>query len=370
MTLPPIESGSHIPTREALSEWLSKDMVNNGITAELIPQAAPNRHINVYRVKHEKEDLFVKVYLDTPDVAEKELSNYQYFEGLTFIPPLRYSIFPQTSEKRLIAYDFVEGDDLHRQFTAARAQGKYLSKAIIPEAILQFQVMEQTVKPHDDQLPVKTPWPLKSPIRRDFLTKEAEVAFMHDYEFITEENQKTLRAFPGYYFDRNPRNLMHDNGSVQQVDFGVIERSSPIFDLVKLIRNGTDIATPLQADQLREVVSNSPMIENIATYPNTEEDYFLKEAYQAYVDGNPRNGKSFDEFRHHFDYASIHSHIFYVTKYLAMFKSGKGDTNKLVTRSAFHLGMIKRTLEVLKPENAQIAKLEPWIDQFAEIALS
>lgn len=358
------EKRDQIPAYDALKEWLSKDMSDGPLEFSLIPQAAPNRHINVYRVVTSEGVLFVKVYLDTPDVAEREIEYYQYFKDLPFVSKLKHHIFPANSEKRLIAYEFIEGEDLHRQFTAARQNGRYLPDSVMLQAIDQMSQMRDTAHNYDSILPAKTPWPLKTPIRREFIRKGTEEQFLTDYEWVFTQNTQILELFPGYYFDRNPRNLMHDTDGVRQVDFGVIERSSPIFDLVKLLRNGTDIALTGEVD-LSTITGDSPEIEQISTYPLSAEAPFLRHAYDDYAGKNQLNkGASFETFVLSYQFAAIHSHFFYMTKYLRMLKEDTGERNKLISRCAYHIGLARKTIGDLTLLAYPVAHLEKWIDVF------
>ncbi len=362
------ENKNTIPTEDALREWLLKDMIDGPLSFSLVPQAAPNRHINCYRVETGEGVFFVKVYLDTPDVAEREVENYELFKTIPFAPALKYYIFPADSQKRLIAYEYIDGDDLHKQFTAARQQGIYLDSSIIGESIYQMAQMREIVKQNESLVPAKTPWPLKSPIRRDFIPKGTEEAFLADYTTVFGVNAEAIRLFPGYYFDRNPRNLMHDENGVHQVDFGVIENSSPIFDLVKLLRNGTDLILEGDID-LHAIDSSSPLIEKISTYPLQDEQEFLLRAYDEYMRRNViQDGATFENFVRCYQYAAIHSHIFYMTKYLRMLKEDTGEKDKLTARCVYHIGLAKKTIEEMVTAGEPVGNMLPWINHFIEIA--
>lgn len=357
-----------IPAIDALREWLSKDMVAGPLAFDLIPQAAPNRHINVYRVSTAEGTFFVKVYLDTPDVAEREVEYYQYFKQLPFVPNLKHYIFPGNSERRLIAYEFIEGDDLHKQFTAARQTSRYLPESVMLQAIDQMSAMRDTVQAYDSLIPTKTPWPLKSPIRRDFIPQDVEQEFLREYAEVFAQNKQALEQFPGYYFDRNPRNLMRDVNGVHQVDFGVIERSSPIFDLVKLLRNGTDIIFQEEVE-LMSVTDESTFIEQISTYPMATEEEFLRYTYRDYVEkSKPSTEATFDKFQLAYHFASVHSHFFYMTKYLRMLRDATGERKKLVTRCIYHIGLARKVLHELASQGQPVAHLEKWIDLFIKEA--
>jgi thiamine kinase-like enzyme len=53
--------------------------------------------------------------------------------------------------------------------------------------------------------------------------------------------QEIVSKYPGIYSDRNPRNvLISKTGEIFNIDFEVLFNCSPIFDLIKLTRNGTD----------------------------------------------------------------------------------------------------------------------------------
>lgn len=362
------EYRNSIPTQDALREWLSNGMTDGPLSSSLIPQVAPNRHINDYRIETKDGIFFVKVYLDTPEVAEREVKNFQYFKGLPFIPELRHYIFPDESQQRLIAYEFITGEDLHRQFTAARQVGEYLDPSIMLEAVTQISQMREAVGAYKPVLPVKTPWALKSPIRRGFVSEEVEGQFVADYSAVLAQNTRTVGLFPGFYFDRNPRNLMHNERGVYQVDFGVIEQSSPLFDLVKLFRNGTDILLDESVD-LKTLSPDSLLIERISTYPLGQEYMFLRHAYDDYVQKNRVTAEAtFENFMLGYEYAATHSHFFYMTKYLFMLKHNTGEQAKLTSRCIYHIGLLRKTLEKLSKRGEPISPLSRWVNCFVENA--
>src|SRR5258708_32813829 len=101
-----------IDTKSHLNELLKNNFQKGFLPFEALQQVAPNIHVQAYRVHTPERDLFTKLYHDTPDVAQKEFNNYQHFKDLNFIPTLRYHIFRTDSHKRLLAYDFIEGEDL------------------------------------------------------------------------------------------------------------------------------------------------------------------------------------------------------------------------------------------------------------------
>lgn len=359
------ENKAQISPQDALQEWLSNDMLDGPLSFNLIPQAAPNRHVNAYRVETGGGVFFVKVYLDTPDVAEREISNFQYFRTLPFVPTLKHHIFPVNSQRRLIAYDFIEGGDLHKQFTSARQNNRYLDTSVIVGSILQISQMREIIEPHRSLLSAKIPWALKSPIRRNFIPRNIEELFLTDYRLVLAKNAETIQIFPGYYFDRNPRNIMYDSMGIHQVDFGVIEYSSPLFDLVKLLRNGTDILLDEEVD-LNTLDPALPLIERISTYPLSKEQSFLQLAYEDYIGKNQENDSGpYEAFLLGYKYAAIHSHFFYMTKYLKMLKEDTGDKKKLASRYIYHIGLAKKTLDDLINLGEPIGQLTRWIDYFS-----
>ncbi len=358
------ENTGQITTQDALQEWLSRDMLEGPLSATLIPQTAPNRHVNVYRIETRDGVFFVKVYLDTPDIAEREISNFQYFRELPFVPVLKHHIFPVNSPRRLIAYNFIEGGDLHEQFTSARQNNRYIDSDVITEAISQTSTMREIMNSYKLSQPAKTPWALKSPIRRDFISKNIEELFLTDYKLILTKNAESMGVFPGYYFDRNPRNIMHDLEGVHQVDFGVVEYSSPLFDLVKLLRNGTDILLGEDVN-LSTINSSSPLVERISAYPLSQEQTFLQLAYEDWMGKNQGGGWGhYEAFLLGYKYAAIHSHFFYMTKYLKMLKENTGDKGRLTSRCIYHVGLARNTLDSLIAFGEPVGQLLRWVDYF------
>ncbi len=61
------------------------------------------------------------------------------------------------------------------------------------------------------------------------------------YRQVDDIVQDIASNYPGIYSDRNPRNvLVSKTGQLFNIDFEVLFKCSPIFDLIKLTRNGTD----------------------------------------------------------------------------------------------------------------------------------
>jgi hypothetical protein len=354
-----------IDTKSHLKELLRNDFQKGSLPFEPLSQVAPNVHVQVYKVHAMEGDLFTKVYRDTPDIAQKEYENYQQFRDLGFIPALRYHIFPTDSEKRLLAYDFIEGDDLHEQFTRNKATGVPSDEDIVYQCIEQTQAMGEVLAGKETQF-AKSPWPLRSPVRQGLLTEEGESHFTSDYAPAFQRNEETLRLFPGYYFDRNPRNLMHQNGQVYQIDFGVSEWSSPIFDLIKLLRNGTDIPLPDGAS-VHDAISNSEIVHSLSVYDSAQEQKFKDHLYSKLESQTATSGTR-DDFERAYDYAALHNHLFYTTKYIKMLRDGRGEADELQTRSFYHVGSGYETIEKLASQGEPVEQLKKWMNLFIKAA--
>lgn len=352
------------------SEILNRGFINGFdqiSEAQLVPQAAPNRHVQAYRVKVSEGDLFTKIYIDTPQVADKEYNNYLIFSHLPFVPKLRYKISPVDQEKRLLAYDFIEGGDLHQQLTLIRGTNNYPESGLIFQSFQQMNEMGKAVVPHSKMAtPMERAWPTKSPIRRDFLSADEEQVFLQDYSLVHERNREAMRDYPGYYFDRNPRNLMRNNSGVMQVDFGVIEMSSPIFDAAKLLRNGTDVRLP-EGTALKDAPTRPDLLDKLSILPPGEEEKYLDYVYKINFPDIRRDSSGLNRFKHLYLFATIHTHMFYLTKYGKMLHDRNGDKNKLFSRAFYHFGMAYKTLSELENRGEDMKSLKTWLDRFMTI---
>lgn len=338
--------------------------------AQVIPQAAPNRHVQAYKLTLPEGDLFTKVYFDTPQVADKEYANFHLFGALPFVPKLRFRISPINQEQRLLAYDFIEGGDLHRQLTALRGASIYPDPSLIFQAFQQMHEMDNKVSTVSSgiTLPDKA-WPIKSPIRREFLSVEEEQSFLRDYQIVHDRNQEAMQTFPGYYFDRNPRNLMKNDGGVMQVDFGVIERSSSLFDIAKFLRNGTDVKLP-EGVSLMDAKKRRDLLDRLSILPSGQEEQYLDYVYGLNFPNLSNDTAERNRFKHLYSFAALHAHIFYFTKYGKMLHEGNGDTEKLFSRAFYHFGMAHDALERLEETGEPVSNLSLWLDRFMNIVLN
>lgn len=330
--------------------------------AQLIAQTAPNAHVQVYRIALPEGDMFTKVYLNTPEVADKEYEHYRIFEDLPFVPSLRFRL--STEQKRLLAYNFVEGDNLHHQLTVLRAASRYPDQGVIMQAFDQIRAMGEVValSPDVATSPDRS-WPTRSPIRAGFLSAEDEQVFLSDYQVVRKRNVEAIKDFPGYYLDRNPRNLMQNRNGIVQVDFGVIEQSSPLFDAAKLLRNGTDVRLPDNTD-LDESTDQEDILSKLSILAPEQEASYLDYLYKLHFPDAGEDPAKWEHFKHLYLFAATHSHIFYITKYAKMLREEMGDKDKLFSRMFYHLGMAHYTLRELEARGEQVKPLIGWLDQF------
>lgn len=339
----------------------------NIANVQLIPQVAPNRHVQTYRVELSEGDIFTKIYIDTPQVADKEYSHYLLFQHLQFVPKLQIRIASLYHEKRLLAYDYIEGGDLYEQLTKIRASHVYPELPIIFQALHQIHEMSELVAQNPTiATPSEKAWPTKSPIRKGFLLPTEEQAFLNDYQIVHKRNEEAMTEFPGHYFDRNPRNLMRNERGVIQVDFGVIEKSSPLFDAAKLLRSGTDIILPKDT-RLANARSSHDLIKLLSTCTQNMENQYLNHLYKLYFPNSHEDNNKLERFRHLYLFASMHAHFFYMTKYGTMLKEGRGDADKLFSRAFYHFGMAYETVQKLEAKGEPVVQLQQWLGKFIQI---
>jgi hypothetical protein len=340
-------------TASLLNELVRSNFDQGTLLHHEIILAAPNERIKAYQVQAPEGNLFVKVYTNFPKEGQAEFANYQHFSSLSFVPSLRYYDLTSSTDRQVFAYDYVDGVDLHTDLSNTRDQGLYCSTDPILQTIDQTSKMALLLTGKESEFQ-NDPWALRSPVRGGFLSHEDHSAFLNAYSLTLRMNGEAITAIPGYYFDRNPRNILLTQENTYQIDFGVIEYASPIFDLAKLLRNGVDVSKVVTADDFLELGAVTTVQEEDI------KDYF----YTTKVDATALSRDQFDLF---FDHVALHTHIFYLTKYLKMLSDGKGEEKVLTARSLYHLGMSHRTIHSLVNRGEQVENMHTWVEHFVQL---
>ncbi len=348
----------------AIDELLQSNFQRCSLPIVPIDQVAPNLHTNIYKLSAPEGDLFLKHYHDRMDIATAEYDNYQFFKGLPFVPKLLYRTLDMNKKSVIFAYEYIEGNDIHEEFTRKKKSGEPIIVNLGIQTVDQFYEMDATLRKSSFKSS-KTPWVLQSPVREGLLDSSEEIEFLGDYQVVMDKNEKTLKFFPGFYFDRNPRNVMYTHGWVMEVDYNVIEFTSPLFDLAKFLRNGTDIPFLTSIDSSAKYLARL-----LNVYNGQEEKQILQHAYSRQLQVSPLGAGSFEDFYLMFNYAAIHTHIFYLTKYAKMLKEGKGVSSNLLSRCTYHFSMLNKTIEELQVFDDSINQIRVWAKKFISLGQS
>ncbi|MCL4354147.1 hypothetical protein M1349_01610 [Patescibacteria group bacterium] len=326
---------------------------------ESILQAAPNPTIETYVYHVNGCSYFVKRYQANFKKAFEEINNFQHLEAADFVPNLSYVSCMPERDSAIFAYELIDGIDMHRQFDENLDDEQKIS--LSSQAVRQFYEMGHL---YDSPKHTTSPWPLKSPIRTGFLSEEEERSFLENYEVVFNINRQALQEFPGFYFDRNPRNVINSNGKIYQVDFNAVEYSSPLFDIAKFLRNGRDTGIPANMSlKTRKDYSGAAKASSAFT-PEEEKD-LLSIAYSLQNPGE-FDSQKFERFSLYFKFATVHTHIFYLTKYLNMLRRNVGDSNALRSRSIYHHGMLLVLSDEIGELGFELNPLMQHIDSFIQ----
>ncbi len=348
----------------ALSLEMSKLMATKekppGNHLESILQAAPNPTIETYIYHVNGCSYFVKRYQANFQQAFEEINNFQHLGIADFVPNLSYVSYMPDRDSAIFAYELIDGIDMHKQFDENLKSEQKIS--LSSQAIHQFYEMGHL---YDSQKHTINPWPLRSPIRTGFLSEEEERSFLENYEIVFNINRQALQEFPGFYFDRNPRNVINSNGKIYQVDFNAVEYSSPLFDIAKFLRNGKDTGGIPADISLKTKEDYQDAAKTLSAFTPDEEKNLLATAYSL-QDPGEFDTKRFDKFLQYFKFAAVHTHIFYLTKYLNMLRRNIGDLSALLSRSIYHYGMLLILSGELEKLGFELNPLTQHVDSFIQ----
>ena len=238
---------------------------------------------------------------------------------------------------------------------------------ILYQALMQIHQMRTALQTRKGLFSTHS-WFLRPPMREKFLTPAAESTFLNDYEVVLARNAQAMQVFPGFYLDRTPRNVIYHQGQVYQVDLGVVEHASPLFDLAKLLRNGTDVLLPANVD-LKAVKDTPDLVASLALYPKSEEQPFLDLLYEQIKVSAPISGRSRELFGLLYNYASIHTHLFYLIKYGKRLRKKKatGDLERLFSQCYYHFGTAFQVLDELEQMGEPVIRLRSWLEMFLQL---
>jgi thiamine kinase-like enzyme len=188
-----------------------------------------------YKIISQNKDLFIKIYDQTRENDfNNEVVNYDLLSTKINNLPRRHS-YSKQGEFSYIIYDFIDGESLYSKNNNGELNKKYYSTLIKNIAQIQSII--------DSDLITQTTleWFKKEFINNIQGISSVKSELYEAYKQVDHIVQDIVSKYPGIYSDRNPRNVLISNtGETFNIDFEVLFKCSPIFDLIKLTRNGTD----------------------------------------------------------------------------------------------------------------------------------
>ena len=345
-----------IQQMSTIEGFVDKQLGLNVSSVNEIFSVVPNNRTRVFHVVTPDKDALAKIYIKKED-AETEIANYYLLQGLDFIPRLLAHNLgdANTGGGTFIIFAFIRGETLHSLFTRRKMDGTPANLNYVTEVMDQIGYMDKQVAGQKVRV-LKTHTPIFLPVREGFFSETEKSKFLFDYALTSTRNLEACNLLRGFYFDRNPRNIIITAGQITQVDFGSIHFSSPLFDIAKLVRNGVDI--PLKGDHLND---QNPY--DLNTFTESQEAELRRLAYQKLV-----QEKKIIIDEHYFNlllnHAFLTTHIFYLTKYKKYLNDGIGHDETLRTRIAYHYKMGMHTIYDLKQDNEKVQGLEGWMNYF------
>ncbi|MFC1613356.1 phosphotransferase, partial [Patescibacteria group bacterium] len=191
--------------------------------------------IGYYKILSKEKILFLKIYNQSrKEDYLIELYNYNLiYNNLRNLP--KKHLFFEANEHFCILYNFIDGKSLYcKNNEDSHDKDSYLK--IIKDVVKLQGISKNKIKETST-----LNW-----FEREFINNlqakdvlKEEIFFL--YELIDPYIQSVAKEFSGIYSDRNPRNILFDaKENLYHIDFEVLWFVSPIFDLVKLLRNGFD----------------------------------------------------------------------------------------------------------------------------------
>jgi len=326
---------------------------------EEIYQTVPNNKVKTYKIVTPTETLFGKVYFDKPKTAQKEISNARLFEEFEFVSKLHFDT-QLSNTSWLLAYEYIDGIDLQKYFSSLKDISGELDLSLSIRIIDQIYNLSRQQNVPNSSFSDSTP--LCSPIREGFLSDKDHLAFIDCYKFVLDKNSSTVKSFPGIYSDRNPRNIIINSDKVTHVDFGRLENTSMIFDLIKFIRNGTDIQISSTDEFSTEVILSNDNYKRYSSFSAETEATLLRHTYDLFN----RSEISFRDFQIMYQFGCIHNHFFYLSKYGKLISENRGDLRKIMPRFVYHSGALKDLFVYLTHYDDRVIDLNAWLSKMVD----
>jgi serine/threonine protein kinase len=329
--------------------------LKNGYSIKKIHRAVENPSLNLFEAKRGDDVLLVKVFKQKgKEDAIREISQYEQLKNHPFVPIL---IGRQESSKRkrnILMYKWLNGENAYdfsqsEQWKDEKVRKWFFQSTINNMITLSNSITENYYKYIKER---GTKFSLSYPIYKDTFNQAENLGFSNAYMPVTKVLIAACKNFPGIYTDRNPGNLIVDiKNQVYFVDFGIIEATTPIFDLTKLLRTWTGEGSVTSNTKSGEPYYNSELEENM-----------LKYAYVRFsTETKHKWNTDFSQFIGAFKYAALNEHIFYLTKSKALIKSGYADIRTHKLRCNYHTDMLAMTYNNLIENGEALGSLKNYI---------
>lgn len=205
-------------------------MLNDTLIEKLNHVSDPG--VSFYHYKNGGGDYFIKFYQNKFKSYQAEKKNHDLILNINQNIPTRY-LAKTRKNISFIVYDFINFPSLDSLIQEGKNNTYKLIISCVDDIVSFLDFPE-------DKACTKPLFIIDSP----YLTRD-ELKLIN--EFVKKMTKKinlfSLRSFENLvYTDRNPRNILVKNNKIIHIDFEIIKKMSPLFDLVKLIRNGRNFA--------------------------------------------------------------------------------------------------------------------------------
>jgi len=314
------------------------------------------------------EKLFVKYFDGSQINARNEIFNTSRLTQspeLDFVVPILDWEF--SGSKTAIVYPFVQSTTLHEKFIEEDSQTNHpqnLSLVIrVTEQIRMLQKNGQSLKTLESHSKINEPFS-EEYFGFDKLFEKVNRA----YQSLAKVRDQIIRLYSGLLLDRTPRNILvnTDNSGLSHIDFENLIFYTPLFDFVKLVRNGP--AVPVE-DQRK--------ITDVILHPN---NYFWqhnslnfqeeKDALSSFIDNIMPQKTQVDQniIYHQYLHLCLHNHLFYTNRYLHRILSPNSPNERIGAeyRFNYHLAGVLSIEDLIKESFKETGSL-PEVGSFYKL---
>lgn len=283
------------------------------------------------------EPVFIKQFEGSTSEADSEIENVQKLvsvdKGVLIVPLIGHS---REGDLTAVSYPFVEGEDLQLRLENLKASDELMP--IATEALHQVILLSTEAEKLKLKEYVVTPrtiigYPFDPEI---FLDEEfAKVNSAYTTFWVLRKNISS--AYPGYSLDRHPRNFLVDaEGKMHHIDFEIIVKDSPLFDLVKITRNGPAQEFPVTKGDWEKLATDpEAAFWNLNPFTADQEEELINRFRHERF---PNDTNSPEFYRAVYDTVSAHTHLMYISKYWRRYlalETGQRDIAE--SRMYYHL---------------------------------